>query len=139
MKKVLIHLSVFTFFALLFSVAILPVFADNQSIDLKPSAVGPVNASANQIVRFTINALIIVGVVVSLIFLLYGGIRWIISGGDKAKVDAARSAIVASIVGLIIVILAYVIVNTVLTVLTGNGIGGFVLPSLTNPEGAPKP
>lgn len=134
MKKIVIHLFVFLVLAVLFTTS-----AHAEQVDIRPSAVGPINASANQIVRFIINALIVIGVIASLIFLLYGGLRWVISGGDKGKVDAARSTIVAAIVGLIIVILAYVIINTVLTVLTGSGIGGFTLPSLTSPEASRLP
>lgn len=96
-----------------------------------PSAAGSANgADASVLIRFVINGLIVVGIVASLLFLLWGGIRWILSGGDKGKVDAARGTIVAAIVGLIIVILAWVIINTVLTILTGCSLGNFQLPSL---------
>lgn len=98
-----------------------------------PSTVG-VNTDVNSLIAFIINAIIVVGIVLSLIFLLYGGVRWIMSGGDKAKVDSARSTIVAAIVGLIIVILAYVIINAVLQILTGKNLsGGFTIPSLNHP------
>lgn len=100
-----------------------------------PSAAGTVASDPSVIVRFVINGLIIIGIVAALLFLLWGGIRWILSGGDKGKVDAARSTIVAAIVGMIIVILAWVIINTVLTVLTGCGLNNFTLPSLSSPEG----
>ncbi len=96
-----------------------------------PSSVGGVNTDINTLIAFIINAIIVLGIVLSLIFLLYGGVRWILSGGDKGKVDSARSTIVAAIVGLIIVILAYVIINAVLKVLTGKDLnGGFTIPSL---------
>lgn len=95
-----------------------------------PETVG-VNVGINQLIAFIINAIIVLGIVLSLIFLLYGGVRWILSGGDKAKVDSARSTIVAAIVGLIIVVLAYVIINAVLQVLTGKSLNsGFTIPSL---------
>lgn len=96
-----------------------------------PTSVGGVNTDINTLIAFIINAIIVLGIVLSLIFLLYGGVRWILSGGDKGKVDSARSTIVAAIVGLIIVILAYVIINAVLKILTGKDLnGGFAIPSL---------
>lgn len=99
-----------------------------------PESIGGVNVGINQLISFVINAIIVLGIVLSLIFLLYGGVRWILSGGDKGKVDAARSTIVASIVGLIIVILAYVIINAVLQVFTGKNLtDGFTIPSLVKP------
>lgn len=96
-----------------------------------PSSIGGNNIDINKLIAFIINAIIVVGIVLSLVFLLYGGIRWIISGGDKAKVDTARSTIVASIVGLIIVILAWVIINAILTIFNaGNLTTGFTIPTL---------
>lgn len=95
-----------------------------------PTAAGNVVSDPSVIIRFAINGLIIVGIVAALLFLLYGGIRWILSGGDKAKVDTARNTIVAAIVGLIIVILAWVIINTVVKLLTGCDLGNFQLPTL---------
>ncbi len=107
-------------------------FADVPTIAIAaPNSIGGVNTDINSLIAFIINAIIVVGIVLSLIFLLYGGVRWILSGGDKGKVDSARSTIVAAIVGLIIVILAYIIINAVLQVLTGKSLnGGFSIPSL---------
>lgn len=142
MKKILIHTFVFLLFVTLFASGASAqggVDPNKTQIDIVPSAIGPVDASANDIVRFAINALIVIGVIASLLFLLWGGLRWILSGGDKGKVDAARSTIVAAIVGLVIVILAYVIVNTVLTIVTGSGLSGFNLPSLSDPEASKLP
>ena len=83
-----------------------------------------------------IQFLFVVAVILALGFLIYGGIRWITSGGDKAGVETARNTIIAAIIGLIVVFLAYVIINLVLTFLTGNGIGSITIPQLlTPPEG----
>lgn len=116
--------------ALTFLSSTASAFAANNLNLSAPSAAGNVVSDPSVIIRFAINGLIIVGIVVSLIFLLYGGLRWIISGGDKAKVDTARQTIVASIVGLIIVILAWVIINAVVKILTGCDLGNFQLPTL---------
>lgn len=63
--------------------------------------------------------LMILAISLSVIFLVLGGIKWIMSGGDKGKVEQARSAIIASIIGLVISLLAYFIVSVVVTMLTG--------------------
>lgn len=113
-----------------------PTFAQGTLNLDAPSAAGSANgANASVIIRFVINGLIVIGIVAALLFMLWGGIRWILSGGDKGKVDAARSTIVASIVGLIIVILAWVVINTVLQVLTGCTLGQFQLPNLSSNGG----
>ena len=73
----------------------------------------------------------IVAVIVALGFLIYGGIKWIISGGDKAGVEAARNTIVAAVVGLVIVFLSYFILNIILGIF-GLSLGTLTLPTLTS-------
>ncbi len=91
--------------------------------------------SLQKVPQFLITLLLVVGILISLIFLIYGGIKWVISGGDKANVDAARKHIVAAIVGLVIVVAAFFIINVVFTFLgVGSPLSGnFCIPSLTNP------
>lgn len=59
------------------------------------------------------NIIFIVVVILALAFLIYGGIKWITSGGDKAGVEAARNMIVAALVGLVIAFLAYFIIGII--------------------------
>lgn len=58
-------------------------------------------------------ALFLIGAV-SVIMLIYGGIRYTISGGDSAAVTAAKNTILYAIVGIVVAILAYAIVNWVI-------------------------
>lgn len=67
-----------------------------------------------------VQIMIVIAIVVSVIFVIIGGIRWIMSGGDKAKVEQAKSTLTAAIVGLVISILGYFIVNLVASMLMGN-------------------
>lgn len=57
---------------------------------------------------------IVIAVVIALLYLLYGGIKWITSKGEKTEVEAARNHIMAAIIGLIVVILAVFILTIVL-------------------------
>lgn len=57
--------------------------------------------------------------VIAVLYLIIGGIQYTVSGGDKAAVEAARGRITAAVIGLIIVIAAYLIAKTVVTILTG--------------------
>ena len=56
---------------------------------------------------------IIVGIV-AVIMVIYGGFRYITSGGDSNNVSSAKSTLIYAIIGLIIVALAQVIVHFVL-------------------------
>ena len=57
-------------------------------------------------------ALIIAGIL-SVIFIFYGGISFILSGGQEEKIKQAVSTIRYAIIGLIVTILSVIIVNAV--------------------------
>ena len=62
----------------------------------------------------TNTALYLIGAI-SVFMLIYGGIRYTISGGDSKGVEAAKNTILYAVVGIIVAALAYAIVNFVLT------------------------
>ncbi|KKQ24913.1 MAG: seg [Microgenomates group bacterium GW2011_GWC1_37_12b] len=66
-----------------------------------------------------ISALVVIALVVAaLIFffmLIFGGIKYITSGGDKGKAESARGMITAALIGLVIVFAAWAIVQLVQT------------------------
>lgn len=67
-----------------------------------------------------INFLLFFVGVVSVIMIIYGGIQYTTSAGDSGKVTSAKNTILYAIVGLIVSILAYAIVNFVTTTFLGN-------------------
>ncbi len=79
-----------------------------------------------------INILLVLAVILALIFLIWGGIRWIMSGGDKQKIEQARSAIIGAIVGLVLAFLSFLILNGVIFIITGQSSFGsaLVIPTL---------
>lgn len=70
--------------------------------------------------KITNTVLYAVGII-SVIMLIYGGLRYVISGGDSKKVTDAKNTIMYAIIGLIISILAYAIVNFVINAVGGEG------------------
>src|SRR3989344_5323299 len=50
------------------------------------------------LVALIIQIAFVLAVIIALAFLIYGGIRWITSGGDKTGVETARNTIVAALV-----------------------------------------
>lgn len=67
-----------------------------------------------------INTLLFLIGAISVIMLVYGGIQYTLSSGDSGKVTNAKNTILYAVVGLIVAILSYAIVNFVLTSLNGN-------------------
>jgi hypothetical protein len=68
--------------------------------------------------RVTNILLFLVGAI-SVIMLIIGGIRYVISGGDQAQVTAAKNTILYAIVGIVVAFLAYAAVNFVTQALAG--------------------
>ena len=73
------------------------------------------DSSLGYIAKRIINVFSIVVGVVSVIMIIVGGFRYIISGGDSSSVQGAKNTILYAIVGLVIVVFAQVIIRFVLT------------------------
>ncbi len=71
------------------------------------------NQSVDTLVKNIINILLWAIGIVSVIMLIIGGFRYVTSNGDSSQVTAAKNTIMYSVIGLIIAILAYAIVNFV--------------------------
>ena len=106
---------------ILYLLSSVPAFA--APIKICPQGTGQFTALCNytpesfgNAVGSLITLAFVIAVVIALAFLIFGGIKWILSGGDKTGVEAARNTIVAAIVGLIVVFLSYFILNFILSI-----------------------
>lgn len=66
------------------------------------------------IVRRIINIMLYAVGVISVIMLIFGGFRYVISGGQKEAVTSAKNTILYAIVGLLVAIFAYAIIKFVI-------------------------
>jgi hypothetical protein len=57
---------------------------------------------------------------IAVIMLIYGGIKYTISGGDEKAVTSAKNTILYAVIGIVVALLAFAIVNFVLTALLTN-------------------
>jgi hypothetical protein len=76
-----------------------------------------------------ISLIFIAAVVATLLYLLWGAVKWIFSGGDKTAVETARGTIAAAIIGLIILFLSFLVINILLGFFNVN-IGEITVPSI---------
>lgn len=90
-----------------------------ETINLRPSKAGVAQQAADNfpsisvLISSAINIIFVVAVLVFFFMLVIGGIRWITSGGDKAQTEGAKGQITASIIGLVVVLASYAIVNLI--------------------------
>lgn len=76
------------------------------------------DASVAKVIRTVIDVFSIVVGAVSVIMIIFGGLRYITSAGDSTNVTSAKNTILYAIVGLVIVIFAQTIVKFVVGRLT---------------------
>lgn len=68
----------------------------------------------SNIIKTVINVFSAIVGIVSVIMIIYGGFRYVTSGGDSGHVSSAKNTIIYAIVGLVVVALAQFIVQYVL-------------------------
>jgi type IV secretory pathway VirB2 component (pilin) len=64
-------------------------------------------------VRIPPNWAISLGGVISVIFIIIGGARFIFSSGDAKSLDQARKTILYAVLGLILIFSSFIIINTI--------------------------
>ena len=89
---------------------------NNNTINLQPGkgiANGVQGITIGQLVGAGINFILVIAALIFFVMLVVGGVRWILSGGDKGQTEAARSQITAALIGLVIVFAAWAIASLI--------------------------
>lgn len=83
------------------------------------------------VISTIITIILIFTIIIAVFYFMYGGIKWVLSRGDKEKVEDARNHIIASVIGMIIVFLAFFTVNIVFGLFfPGKSLKDLSLPTL---------
>ncbi len=86
--------------------------------DASCSAGGDNNDDLKALAAKIVNLISLLVGIVAIIMIIYGGFRYITSGGDSGRVGNAKNTLIYAIIGLIIVALSQFIVHYVLTAST---------------------
>ena len=70
-----------------------------------------INQDLGTFVQKSFSAVILVAGLATFMFLIWGGIQWITSGGDKGKLEEAKGAITNGLIGLAVLAASYVIIK----------------------------
>jgi len=65
-----------------------------------------------------VDALIALAILVTILFVIIGAFRLVISAGNPEAIKSARSNITSAVIGLVIVLVAWVVLNTAITTFT---------------------
>src|ERR1035437_7554101 len=85
------------------------------TITVNATDVGAPSVSLGGVPKTVVNTLLEIAGALAVIFLIVGGLKYATSAGDSKRVESAKNTILYAIVGLVITILAYAIVNFVIT------------------------
>ena len=91
---------------------------ENSSCDVQEGT-----TKVNDLITTIVNIFSIIVGLISVVMIIYGGFRYVTSGGDSNNVSSAKNTIIYAIIGLVVVALAQFIVQ-------------FVLDKVTNSSGA---
>jgi hypothetical protein len=97
-----------------------PLFApsDKPPIEL-PNLISGGFDTPQEIFSFVVTTLALVAGIAAFFMLLYGGYKYITSGGDPAAADQGRKIIIGSIIGIVIVALSSVLVQFIIQIKRG--------------------
>lgn len=93
----------------------LQVSSDSQSSDECSGGDEDPGEKVNGLITQIVNIISVIVGIVAVIMIIWGGFKYITSGGDSGNVTAAKNTILYAIIGLIIVALAQFIVRFVLS------------------------
>lgn len=70
-------------------------------------------ASASDIIALVVKVLLFIIGAISVIMIIIGGLRYVVSQGDSGAITSAKNTILYAVVGLLVALFAYAIVNFV--------------------------
>lgn len=127
MKKISRALLLVPLFALALSVVAVPVYAEpcapgdlsitcgSQAAQGKDQPSSLFGGSGEQgLFQTIVNIMLFIVGAVAVIMLIIGGIRYVTSAGDQTRVTGAKDTILYAVVGIVVAVLAYAVVNFVL-------------------------
>lgn len=82
------------------------------SIQVDQTTLGFVIPSFGQMLTFLVKGFFVIAGLAALIMLLWGALAWVLSGGDKEQVEAARDRITAALIGVFMILIALAIIWT---------------------------
>ena len=92
----------------------------------KPEGVAITNIGT--LIKGAVQGALLVSALLVFMFLIWGGIQWISSGGDKGKTQEARDRITAALVGLAVVASAWAVMLIIQYFFGFDVLGGNITP-----------
>ena len=79
----------------------------------------PDYGTISHLVSQIIETLVLIAGLISAVFVVVGGYKYLMAGGEEEKVKSARAMITNALLGLVITLLSYALVRIVLSIVAG--------------------
>ncbi len=110
------------------------VFAQDTINLTAPTNFGPIaNITVGGMISWAINSILVIAGLVFFFMLILGGIKWIMSGGDKGQTESARNQVTSALIGLVVVFSAWALAQLISTIFGINIIQNFNIGSVVTP------
>lgn len=80
------------------------------------------NTNASELIGTIIKGILTVLGSVSLFMMVWGGFQWLTSAGNTEKVEKGTKTMMWAVIGVVVVLASYVLVNTLTTVLSSSSL-----------------
>lgn len=78
-----------------------------------PAGATSTNVDAQSLISGVVSFALFLVVILTLFFLIWGGIDWIVAQGEKQQIQNARNKVTFAIIGLVVVLSSFLIVGLV--------------------------
>lgn len=84
---------------------------------------GGLNAAGdvNGLIRIVVFVLLGISGAIAVVFVIIGGFQYLTSGGNEEAAEKGKKTLINAIIGTVIIIMAYVIINVIVNLVSGGG------------------
>ncbi len=82
--------------------------------------VGGLQTSGMALIHVALGWFLYIGITIAVVVTIFSGIQWIMSRGDAIKIAEIRRRIFFIVIGVVLIVLAYFIMNLVVKILGGD-------------------
>lgn len=105
----------------LYSKGVLANSIDNINEGLNKTQDAAGGLEMNDVIKTIITTMLFIVGILAVIMIIYGGIRYVTAHGDKTQVASAKDTVVYAVVGLVVAIVAYALVDWVVKAFQAKG------------------
>lgn len=85
----------------------------SYNIPIPKSLQGATGLNLQTLIKGSLNLILTAAILLALFFVLFGGLKWMLSQGDKKQVEEAQKTITYAIIGLVVTLLSFFLINMI--------------------------